>query len=333
MTHERRAHSPSAKSKRAYFILGLGPSKKRYSGYELFSLYYRLPLIFRPSFGRGGPLLLGRHGRLAHARLSLCYLLGLRRRSALAPGERRVCGPVAQALEDRLVRVGGLGLRLGLGLGSGSGLGLGLGLGPGPGPGPGLGLGFEPNPSQPKPAGLRRPAPLPGCAAPATFRRGRAGVGSLAALVCRLASTILTLHSPRAALTRTRALTRTLTLTLDPGPDLDPDPDPGPGPGPGPLTLTNQVCRLAPGTAAAARGGCGARRCARGAGGTARVGGRAGRGAGAAARAQRRAAAVRRRHAHAHAHAAHAAESYCVLTAWLTMLTVPPSCSPTLPYT
>ena len=116
-----RDHTPSAKAKRVYFILGLGPSKKHYSRYELFSLYYRLPLIFRPSFRRGGPLLLGRHGRLAHARLGLCYLRGLRRRSALAPGERRVCGPVAQALEDRLVRVGGLGLRLGLGVGLGLG--------------------------------------------------------------------------------------------------------------------------------------------------------------------------------------------------------------------
>ena len=101
-----RDHTPSAKAKRVYFILGLGPSKKHFSRYELFSLYYLLPLLFRPSFGRGGPLLLGRHGRLAHARLGLGYLRGLCRRSTLAPGERCVCGPVAQALKDRLLLCG-----------------------------------------------------------------------------------------------------------------------------------------------------------------------------------------------------------------------------------
>ena len=42
----------------------------------------------------------------AHARLGLGYLRGLCRRSALAPGERCVCGPVAQALKDRLLLCG-----------------------------------------------------------------------------------------------------------------------------------------------------------------------------------------------------------------------------------
>ena len=52
-----------------------------------------------------GPLLLGRHGRLSQARVSVGYLPlpGLHRRGAFAPGERRVSGAVAQTLEDRLL--------------------------------------------------------------------------------------------------------------------------------------------------------------------------------------------------------------------------------------
>ena len=59
--------------------------------------------VLRPSVRRrGGPLLLRRHGRLSHARLGVGVLPGVRCRSTLTAGERRVCGAVAQALEDRL---------------------------------------------------------------------------------------------------------------------------------------------------------------------------------------------------------------------------------------
>ena len=105
-------------------------------------------------------------------------------------------------------------------------------------------LGASPRRSHRSVAGLRRPPPLPGCAAPKTFRRGRAGVGTLAAMVRRI--------SPGAAMSPTLTLTLALTLNATLTPTLTRTSLNDVGPGslrrepPSPCRLPPAACRLPP---------------------------------------------------------------------------------------